>query len=136
RENIEKQGGRRAAIVHDSARSPGGGAGMKARIAELIAALRRAEIPVSVAEAMDAAQAAALAGVARPVLRDALAATLVKDERDRSVFLVAFDAVFPARARDVARAPGRRKARSASISGDDGGAASSGAAEAGSAAAS
>jgi uncharacterized protein with von Willebrand factor type A (vWA) domain len=67
---------------------------MKARIAELIAALRRAEVPVNVAEAMDAARAATMAGVARSVLRDALAATLVKDERDRSIFLAAFDTVF------------------------------------------
>jgi uncharacterized protein with von Willebrand factor type A (vWA) domain len=84
---------------------------MKARIAALIAALRRAEIAVSIAEAMDAAQAAARAGVERPVLREALAATLIKDERDRPVFLAAFEATFPARVADVgvvARKRGRR----------------------------
>lgn len=88
---------------------------MKAKIAELIAALRRAELPVSVAEAMDAAQAAALVGVARPVLRDALAATLVKDEAHRPTFLAAFDATFPARARATA-SPGRRGRRGAGMS--------------------
>jgi len=93
---------------------------MKARIAELIAALRRAEVPVSVAEAMDAARAAAMAGVARPVLRDALAATLVKDERDRSIFLAAFATVFPARGRDVPMAIGPKKRRSKSASGGEG----------------
>jgi uncharacterized protein with von Willebrand factor type A (vWA) domain len=83
---------------------------MKARIAALVAALRRAELPVSVAEAMDAAAAAARAGVERPVLRDALAAALVKDERDRPVFLDAFEAVFPARA-EVALATKKSRRR-------------------------
>jgi uncharacterized protein with von Willebrand factor type A (vWA) domain len=36
---------------------------MKSRIAELVGRLRRAEVAVSVAEAMDAARAAALVGV-------------------------------------------------------------------------
>lgn len=93
---------------------------MKARIAELIAALRRAEVRVSVAEAMDAARAAAMVGVVRPVLRDALAATLVKDERDRSTFLAAFDVAFPARSRDTAPAAGARKRRVPSAGGDGG----------------
>jgi hypothetical protein len=94
---------------------------MKARIAELIAALRRAEVRVSVAEAMDAARAAATVGVARPVLRDALAAALVKDERDRSIFLAAFDVAFPARSRDAATAPRKRRAPSAGGEGGSGG---------------
>jgi len=90
---------------------------MKARIAELITALRRAEIVVSVAEAMDAAQAAAMAGVERSVLREALAATLVKDERDRPVFLAAFAATFPARVADVAIATERKRGRRSAASG-------------------
>jgi len=94
---------------------------MKARIAELITALRRAEIVVSVAEAMDAAQAAAMAGVERSVLREALAATLVKDERDRPVFLAAFAATFPARVADVAIATERKRGRRSAASGGDAG---------------
>ena len=50
---------------------------MRDRIAELIAAVRRAGVRVSIAEAIDAAAAAAAVGVDRAVLRDALGATLV-----------------------------------------------------------
>jgi uncharacterized protein len=100
---------------------------VKARIAELVAALRRADMPVSVAEAMDAAQAAALAGVERAVLCDALAATLIKDERDRPLFLDAFAAVFPARAIEVREANrGRRRRRSGEPGGEGQGAAAAG----------
>ena len=94
---------------------------MKARIAELITALRRAEIVVSVAEAMDAAQAAAMAGVERSVLREALAATLVKDERDRPVFLAAFAATFPARAVDVTIGTERKRGRRSAAPGGEAG---------------
>ncbi len=80
---------------------------MKERLAELVGRLRRAEVAVSVAEAMDAAQAVALLGIERHALRDALAATLVKDECERPVFLAAFDATFPARPHEV-RADQRR----------------------------
>jgi uncharacterized protein with von Willebrand factor type A (vWA) domain len=79
---------------------------MKARITELVAALRAAGVRVSVAEAIDAAAAAAAVGVARTVLRDALAATLVKDARDLPLFDDAFDRVFPP------RPPGRERTRS------------------------
>ena len=58
---------------------------------------------------MDAAHAAAVAGIARDALADALAAALIKDERDRGVFLAAFDATFP-RPADVAERR-RRRAR-------------------------
>ena len=94
---------------------------MKARIAELIAALRCAEVAVSVAEAMDAARAAAWAGVERGALRDALAAALIKDERDRPVFLAAFEATFPARAADVTSGARRKRGRRSGGSGGDAG---------------
>ncbi len=68
---------------------------------------------MSVAEAIDAAQAVAMVGVDRRALREALAATLVKDERDRGVFLAAFDATFPARVRDVTSDRRRPRARGA-----------------------
>jgi uncharacterized protein with von Willebrand factor type A (vWA) domain len=93
---------------------------MKARIAQLVTGLRRADVRVSVAEAMDAALAAASAGVERPVLRDALAAALIKDERDRPVFLTVFDRVFPPGS-PALRAPVRRKReRRGSESGEGG----------------
>lgn len=92
---------------------------MKARIAELVAALRRADVPVTVAEAMDAAQAAASAGVARDVLREALAAALIKDERDRPVYLVAFERVFPPGAGAITLAR-RKRARRGGENGEGG----------------
>lgn len=82
---------------------------MRARLEALVAALRSAEVAVSTAEAMDAARAAALVGLERSALREALAATLVKNERERATFVAAFDAIFPARLADVARTRGRRR---------------------------
>ena len=70
---------------------------MRARILGFVQALREDGIAVSVAESLDAVAAVAAAGVERPVLREALAATLVKDEADRSAFDARFDAMFPAR---------------------------------------
>ena len=83
---------------------------MKARIAELIAALRRSGVPVSVAESIDAAAAAAVVGVERAALCDALAATLVKDARDRPLFDEAFERVFPPRPPAPPRFARRRRA--------------------------
>ncbi|HWP67313.1 MAG TPA: VWA domain-containing protein, partial [Candidatus Limnocylindria bacterium] len=59
---------------------------MRARLHGFVGALRAADVPVSVAEALDAMAAVAVAGVEREPLREALAATLVKDEQDRGVF--------------------------------------------------
>jgi len=69
---------------------------MRARILAFVQALREDGIDVSVAEALDAAAAVAAAGVERAVLREALAATLVKDEADRPAFDARFEAMFPA----------------------------------------
>lgn len=104
---------------------------MKARIEALIAALRREGVAVSIAEAMDAARAVAVVGVERSALRDALAATLVKDEHDRAVFVAAFDAVFPARSGDVAEARGARRRRRGGEEGGAGGGAGGGSADGG-----
>ncbi len=68
---------------------------MRARLLAFAQALRAHEIEVSVAETMDAVAAVAAAGVERETLREALAATLVKDERDRPLFDRLFEAAFP-----------------------------------------
>jgi uncharacterized protein len=61
----------------------------------LIDDLRAAEVPVSVAETLDAMRAAAAAGIAsRTRLREALASALVKDEGDRASFDEAFARTF------------------------------------------
>lgn len=57
--------------------------------------LREAGVDVSPAETMDALAAVAVAGIEREVLREALAATLVKDERDRPVYDALFETTFP-----------------------------------------
>ncbi len=84
---------------------------MRARVLGLIRALRRAGIPVSVAETLDALAAVAAAGIERPVLREALAAALVKDESDRTTFDRLFDETFPLRGAE--RAASRRRRRRA-----------------------
>jgi len=62
--------------------------------------LRRAGVRISVAETLDAMAAVAAAGVARDTMREALAATLVKEEDDRATFDAAFDEHFPLLAAD------------------------------------
>lgn len=68
---------------------------MRRRLLAFAQTLRAQGIELSVAETMDALAAVAAAGVARETLREALAATLVKDERDRAAFDRLFDAAFP-----------------------------------------
>src|SRR6516165_2682020 len=83
---------------------------MRARVLALVGRLRDAGVDVSVAETMDAARAVAVAGVERAVLREALAATLVKDEADRPTFDPIFDAVFPLVGAEPERGRRRRAA--------------------------
>jgi len=80
---------------------------MRARILGFVQALREDGLAVSVAEALDAVAAVAAGGVDRPVLREALAATLVKDEADRPAFDARFEAMFPALG--APDAPARKK---------------------------
>src|SRR5262249_26134585 len=68
---------------------------MRDRVLRFVEELRGHDLPVSVAESMDAIAAVAAAGVEREVLREALAATLVKDEHDRSTFDECFERAFP-----------------------------------------
>src|SRR5213593_3997353 len=82
---------------------------MRSRILGFVQALRAEGIDVSLAETMDAARAVAAAGVEREVLRESLAACLVKDEGDRPVFDRLFDASFPLVGGE--REAGRRRKR-------------------------
>lgn len=66
---------------------------------------------MSTGETLDAMHAVAVAGVERERLREALAATLVKDEGDRPAFDDVFERCFPLPAPDVPRR--RRKHRAA-----------------------
>jgi uncharacterized protein with von Willebrand factor type A (vWA) domain len=67
---------------------------MKEQLIGFVDALRQAGLTPSVSESLDAAAAVARAGIERPVLRETLAATLVKDHADRGTFDVVFDHYF------------------------------------------
>ena len=83
---------------------------MRARILAFVQALRDNGMDVSVAEVLDAVAAVAAAGVEREVLREALAACLVKAEGDRPPFDALFEQMFPLGGRDD-DGPGRRRRR-------------------------
>src|SRR5215510_1793707 len=58
--------------------------------------LRAAGLRISVSESMDAMQAVAAVGIERDLLREALAASLVKEEEDRPLFVETFARFFAA----------------------------------------
>src|SRR5713101_1791543 len=92
-----------------------------------IAELRAAGVRISVAESMDAMRAVAAAGLTRTRMREALAATLIKDEADRVVFDEVYSRYFGG-ARPGRGAPHRSKQARAGVHGvggaDDAGASS------------
>lgn len=94
---------------------------MRARILAFVQGLRARGVAVSVAETLDAVAAVAAAGVDRPELREALAATLVKDEAWRPAFDAFFDEAFPLVAADVAGKRRRARSRAGGSPGDVGG---------------
>jgi len=83
---------------------------VRGRLLAFVQALRTDGIAVSVAESMDAVAAVAAAGVERETMREALAAALVKDERDRPAFDRLFDRAFPLGGDDVVSRGRRRSA--------------------------
>lgn len=85
-------GGRRRRTLEDA---------LKSQILSFIDALRSAGVAAAVAETLDATSAVATVGLERAVFREALAATLIKDEAQRPIFESVFDHFFavPKRAR-------------------------------------
>jgi len=75
---------------------------VRTRLLRFIDALRTAGLTPSVAETLDAVAAVAGVGVERAALREALAATLVKDHAERHLFDETFDRFFA-----VPRRPGK-----------------------------
>lgn len=69
---------------------------MREALLGFITHLREAGVRISVAESLDAASAVAAAGLERVRMREALAATLVKDEADRPAFDREFELYFHA----------------------------------------
>ena len=94
---------------------------MRGRILRVVDRLRAHEVGVSVAESMDALAAVGAAGVERPILREALAVTLVKDERDRAAFDAIFDAEFPLVGASRAAAKRKRRGGAAAAGAQPGG---------------
>jgi uncharacterized protein with von Willebrand factor type A (vWA) domain len=66
------------------------------RILEFIAALRAAGVRISVAESLDAMRAVGAAGLTRGLMREALRASLIKDEADNPSFETVFAGYFTA----------------------------------------
>jgi len=100
---------------------------MRDALLGFIAELRAAGVRISVAESMDAMRAVAAAGLTRTRMREALAATLIKDEADRVVFDEVYSRYFGG-ARPGRGAPHRSKQARAGVHGaggaDDAGASS------------
>lgn len=95
---------------------------MRDRILAFVQALRARGIDVSLAEVLDATAAVAAAGVEREVLREALAASLVKDEADRPTFDRLFEEMFPGSGGGSEEGRRRRRARGMGGGGVPGGA--------------
>jgi uncharacterized protein with von Willebrand factor type A (vWA) domain len=93
---------------------------VREKLLAFVGTLRAEGVEVSVAETMDALDAVAAAGVERTMLREALAATLVKDERDRALFDRLFDDAFPLEG-GKKEAVGRGRKTSADSAGAGGG---------------
>jgi uncharacterized protein len=87
---------------------------------EFIGALRGAGVRVSVAETLDAMRAVAAAGLTRSRMREALRASLVKDEADSPVFDELFAGYFEA-PREISGAPRDSRDRSIGVTGKGGG---------------
>jgi uncharacterized protein len=96
---------------------------LSAELLRFVGELRVAEVPVSVAETLDAMRAVAAAGFAdRARVREALAAALVKDEADRASFDEVFARFFGAgagAAREASR-PGAHRRLAAATGGGRG----------------
>lgn len=88
---------------------------MQRRILSLIDALRQERVRVSPAETLDAMRAVGCVGIEPTAFREALAATLIKDESDRPTFDIAFERIFGLG--EVRR----RKRKSTRTAGDAGG---------------
>ena len=69
---------------------------LRDQLVNFIAALRDAGVRISVAESIDAVNAVAAVGLARPRMHEALAAALIKDEADRAIFDESFNRFFAA----------------------------------------
>jgi len=84
---------------------------MREQLVGFFDALRQAGLQPSVSETLDASAALVHAGIERPVLREALAATLIKDHADRTIFDDVFDRYFALPSRTVQKGTRPQPAR-------------------------
>ncbi len=78
---------------------------MKDQLLGFFDALRQGGLAPTMSETLDAVAAVRAAGIERPVLREALAASLIKDHADRAAFDAVFDHYFALPAAHAARRP-------------------------------
>jgi len=81
---------------------------VRERLTLFIVALRDAGLAISLGESLDAMRAVGAVGIEAATFREALAATLVKDEADRPAFDAVFERFFAAPARERGRGQRRR----------------------------
>src|SRR5271163_2556391 len=81
---------------------------LRDQLVNFIAALRDAGVRISVAESIDAMNAVAAVGLARPRMHEALAAALIKDEADRAIFDESFNRFFAVPRADRGEHPDQR----------------------------
>jgi hypothetical protein len=94
---------------------------MREALTDFLQEVRRAGVPLSVAESMDALRAAASVLPERESLREAMAAAVVKDEGDRAIFDETFDRFFSAGSESVRHRARRAAARGEAAAGGGGG---------------
>lgn len=87
---------------------------MKRRLSEFLETLRQAGLRISLAESIDAGAAVLISGIEPERFREAIAATVVKDQADRPVFDQAFDLFF---AIPPSGRPKKKRSRQAGTSG-------------------
>src|SRR4051794_30311920 len=90
---------------------------LRNQLIKLIEELRLEGVRISVAEAIDAMNAVVAAGLERSRMREALAASLIKDEADRAQFDQCFERFFTIPTRPGGEHPDSRGAQVSAASG-------------------
>lgn len=90
---------------------------LRDRLLDFIGQLRADGVRISVAESIDAMNAVSAAGLERARLREALAASLIKDEADRTAFDESFERFFAMPARERGAQPEHRGQQLSAASG-------------------
>src|SRR3984957_1678200 len=90
---------------------------LRDQLVSFVGALRDAGVRISVAESIDAMNAVAAVGLERARMHEALAASLIKDEADRTIFDDAFNRFFAAPRADRGQHPDQAGAKVSAAAG-------------------